>query len=255
MSTGADAADQVVNMSLQGVKIVAEITGEGAKNLATYLYAVLKDQKRTRGKIRLEGLLRSGKELKVFAVRTEDLPRFSKEAKRYGVLYCALRDKMDKDGMCDIMVRAEDAGKINRIVERFSLATVDTAAIKTEIEKSRNEKTAQIKDKPSDKDVDAVLDELMGGENNKQQDQRNPTIAAPEKSIPSEPSLQSKKALTEGTERHSIREELRTIKAEQKQKAVEPEPKAVAKPRARIDTTPQSNKPKRSKNKSKKELT
>ena len=48
MSMNADAADQVVSMSLQGVKVIAEITGEGAKNLATYLYAVLKDQKRTR---------------------------------------------------------------------------------------------------------------------------------------------------------------------------------------------------------------
>jgi hypothetical protein len=62
----------------------------------------------------LEGLLRSGKELKVFAVRNEDLNKFAMEAKRYGVLYCALRDKKSLDGMCDIMVRAEDASKINR---------------------------------------------------------------------------------------------------------------------------------------------
>ena len=96
-------------------------------------------------------------------MKTEDLPRFSKEAKRYGVLYCALRDKKDKDGMCDIMVRADDAGKINRIVERFSLATVDTAAIKTEIEKSRAEKAEPIRETPADKNVDAFLDELMGG--------------------------------------------------------------------------------------------
>ena len=68
-------------------------------------------------------------------MRTEDLLKFSKEAKRYGILYCALRDKNDKDGMSDIMVRAEDAGKINRIVERFSLATVDTG-----FNKNRNRK-------------------------------------------------------------------------------------------------------------------
>lgn len=253
MSTSADAADQVVSMSLQGLKVVAEITGEGAKDLATYLYAVLKDQKRTRGKIRLEGLLRSGKELKVFAVKTEDLPKFSKEAKRYGVLYCALRDKKDKDGMCDIMVRAEDAGKINRIVERFSLATVDTATIKTEIEQSRAEKTEPIKDSPADKDVDAFLDELMDGNKTKQQDQPNPTTATPAKSPPSELSSQSKKVKTDGDERPSIREELRTIKAEQKQKAVEPERRIEGKPRDSTHTMPQSSEPKRSKNKTKKE--
>lgn len=252
MSTSADAADQVVSMSLQGVKVIAEITGVGAKNLATYLYAVLKDQKRTRGKIRLEGLLRSGKQLDVFAVKTEDLPRFTKEAKRYGILYCALRDKKDKDGMCDIMVRAEDGSKINHIVERFSLSTVDTAAIKTEIEKSRAEKTEPVKDSPADKNVDAFIDELLGRESAKKQETPNPTTAAPGKSTQSEPSLQSKEAKTEGAERHSIREELRTIKADQKQKAVEPERQAEKKPRGSKHNTHQSSGQKRSKNTSKK---
>ncbi|MCD9023491.1 PcfB family protein [Cohnella sp. NL03-T5] len=127
-------------MSLRGIEVMAKISGEGAKHLAVYLFAALQGQKRTRGRIRLESLLRSGKELKVFAVRNEDLPTFCQEAKRYGVLYCALRDKKNVDGLCDVMVRAEDASKINRIVERFKLATVDTASIKQEIVKSRNEK-------------------------------------------------------------------------------------------------------------------
>lgn len=140
MSSGTEAADQVVSMSLRGIEVMAKISGEGAKHLAVYLFAALQGQKRTRGRIRLESLLRSGKELKVFAVRNEDLPTFCKEAKRYGVLYCALRDKKNVDGLCDVMVRAEDASKINRIVERFKLATVDTASIKQEIVKSRSEK-------------------------------------------------------------------------------------------------------------------
>jgi hypothetical protein len=52
----------MVNMSLKGIEVVAKISGAGAKNIATYLYAVLRDQKKTKGKPRLEGLLRSGKE-------------------------------------------------------------------------------------------------------------------------------------------------------------------------------------------------
>lgn len=140
MSSGTEAADQVVSMSLRGIEVMAKISGEGAKHLAVYLFAALQGQKQTRGRIRLENLLRSGKELKVFAVRNEDLPTFCKEAKRYGVLYCALRDKKNVDGLCDVMVRAEDASKINRIVERFKLATVDTASIKQEIVKTRSEK-------------------------------------------------------------------------------------------------------------------
>lgn len=162
MSSGNEAADQVVNMSLRGIEVMAKISGEGAKHLAVYLFAALQGQKRTRGRIRLESLLRNGKELKVFAVRNEDLPTFCKEAKRYGVLYCALRDKKNVDGLCDVMVRAEDASKINRIVERFKLATVDTASIKQEIVKSRSENQPEER-KEMTQELEQVPTTLEGG--------------------------------------------------------------------------------------------
>lgn len=113
-------------MSLEGTEVALKITEAGAKNLAVLLYAVLKEEKKTRGKARLTSLLRSGRELKVFPVRNADLNRFTKEAKRYGILYCVLADKEKKDpnGVADVIARAEDAPKINRIVERFLLATV-----------------------------------------------------------------------------------------------------------------------------------
>ena len=106
-----EAADQVVNMSLKGIEMAAKISGLGAKNIAVYLYAVLNDQKKTKGKARLSGMLKSGKQLKIFAVKKEDLAAFVREAKKYGVLYAVLKDKNDIDGMCDIMVRAEDGVK------------------------------------------------------------------------------------------------------------------------------------------------
>lgn len=85
-------------------------------------------------------MLKDGRSLKVFSVRKEDLSIFVREAKRYGILYATLKDKKDLDGMCDIMVRSEDGAKINRIIERFHLASLDIADIKTEIlqEKSEN---------------------------------------------------------------------------------------------------------------------
>ena len=140
-----EAADQVVNMSLKGIEMAAKISGVGAKNIAVYLYAVLNDQKKTKGKARLSGMLKSGKQLKIFAVKKEDLAAFVREAKKYGVLYAVLKDKNDIDGMCDIMVRAEDGAKINRIVERFRFATVDMAEVKTEIIKNKEDQTNEKK--------------------------------------------------------------------------------------------------------------
>ena len=141
MNTSGDAAESIVRMSLQGLEVAVRLSGSGAKNIAALMIAILKDQKQTKGKTRLTNMLKSGKELKVFTVKEEDLRKFTEEAKRYGVLFCALKSRgKSVDGMVDIMVRAEDASKINRIVDRFNLATVDTASIKSEIQKSKDSK-------------------------------------------------------------------------------------------------------------------
>ena len=140
MNYSGEAAEQVVRMTLEGTEVAAKITGAGAKEVAKLLYAVLRDQTKTKGKTRLANMLRTGKELKVFAVKDEDLAKFCTQAKQYGVLYCVLKDRDAKDGITDVMVRAEDASKINRIFERFKLATVDMAAVKTEITKAKEKK-------------------------------------------------------------------------------------------------------------------
>lgn len=49
MNTSGEAADQVVRMSLEVGEAALKITGAGAKQLAVILYAVLKEQKKTKG--------------------------------------------------------------------------------------------------------------------------------------------------------------------------------------------------------------
>ena len=120
--------------------MTARITGEGAKQVAILLYALLKDQKRTRGKTTISNLLRSGSELKVFAVRDQDLEKFCRQAKEYGILYCVLKDKDANDGITEIMVKAEQAGQVNRIFERYNLTTVDMASVRSEIERAVQER-------------------------------------------------------------------------------------------------------------------
>lgn len=142
MNPGGDAAEQVVRMSLEGVEVAARITGTGAKNIAILLAAVLKEEQKTRGKARMTNMLKSGKELKVYSIRQKDLKTFAKEAKRYGVLYCVLKDKNSKDGdaVVDVMARADDASKIQRITERFRFDTVDRATVIGEIAKEKGAK-------------------------------------------------------------------------------------------------------------------
>ena len=188
MNTGADAADQIVKMSLEGVEVAAKITGAGAKELAVLLCALLKDQSQTSGKARLGNMLRSGKELKVFAVKTEDLRKFCEAAKQYGVLYCVLKDKNATDGLTDIMVRAEDASKINRIFERFQLATVDVGQIQQELERLYGQQAAQ-PDHRTEEGATQLLNELL-----KKPDRENPPPARTAAPHPSGPSSVSREA-------------------------------------------------------------
>ena len=216
-------------------------------------------------------MLRSGKELKVFAVKDSDLKLFCREAKKYGVLYCVLKDRDATDGLTDIMARAEDAGKINRIIERFGLATVDMAQVKQEIEQSRVERRMDAPETPAvepaagvdtpqepmteremdgfldamlapapehgpavperddpDRDLDEFLKAARGASSAREEGRtENPTVGRTEKSRLSEPTSKPKEAAEPGIPdplerpRPSVRQALKEIRTEQKQRAEE----------------------------------
>lgn len=249
MNYSGEAAEQVVRMSLNGVEVAAKISGKAAERLAVMLYAILRDQKKTRGKIRLSNMLKSGKELKVFAVKDDELQRFCVEAKKYGVLYCVLKDRDASDGLTDIMVRAEDAGKTNRIFERFGLATIDMGSVKTDIQQRRedishaNGESEPEQHRSIDNKLDEYLDRVVGAEQHvpaEKEAEGNPTVAQTVKSRQSEPSSKSEKERNDvgvrdshDGSRRSVREELKEIREEQRQKSetkIAPELQHIAPP-------------------------
>ncbi len=271
MNTGGEAAEQIVRMSLEGFEVAVKITGAGAKNIAILLYSILKEEKKTKGKARLTSMLRSGKELKVFTVRKGDLQKFTQEAKKYGVLYCVLTDRKNKDpnAEVDVIARAEDASKISRIVERFNLASVDTTSIVQEAEKSQDRKAVsqEGKDGQPEPDIgvqekagkDKLLDTLMGKPVQKEENAPNPSVAKTEKSPLSEPISEQPKKSAEGatmtkTEKPSVREELRKIKESRKEQeadasAVGREKSSDKAKKQRVGKTEHKQPPKRKKSK------
>ena len=243
----SESAEAVVKMTLEGIDVAVRITGRIAERVAMYLLAKSKETKTTKGKTSLNNMLKSGSPLKIFTLKREELEQFHKETKKYGVLYTALIDKKqtDLDGMVDIMVRAEDAPKINRIVERFKLSAVDIASIKTEIEndkikemikdakergidvKSDEEKLVEdVMSKPIDKeegkvqdisDEEMLVDDVMSKlQEESENDIENPKLGETEKSPLSEPSLENKKDLgvASDNKKPSVRKLLNRIKNE-----------------------------------------
>lgn len=224
MSVNGDVSEQVVRLSLEGFEVLARLTGSGAKNVSAMIYTIMKDKKPTKGKTKLNNMLRAGKPLKIFTIKQTDLKTFSKESKNYGISYCALVDKnhQDLDGMVDIMVKEEDASRINRIVERFKLTTVDTARMETVVTKSIDDREVQKKEKGvQEKSKEEQLKDVLAQKpiQKEQIIQENFNVAKTEKSPQSEPSSTTSKmqeGVSKGMKKPSVKKELAELKVEAK---------------------------------------
>ncbi len=269
MNHSGDAAEQIVRLSLEGIEVAARITGTAAKELATFIVAALKNESgnlKLKGKARMASMLKSGKSLEIFSVKNSDLQKFMQGAKQYGIVYCVLRDRknaLNGDGMSDILVKADDAPKISRVVERFKFATVDMAKIEREIVNAKAEKAQAGAGQPAPdvSDTEKLLNDLLGTDEGKTAPDKqpepqqadaakttpakeppvNPEKARTEKPLPSEPILESRSKSAEGTlnKKPSVRGEIRDIKAARQAKEEAGTPKrenTAAKPKANTST-------------------
>lgn len=199
MNTSGDAAEQIVRLSLEGMEVTAKLTGTAAKHIAIILLSVLKQEHKTRGKARLTSMIKSGKELKVFAIPQHDLKTFVEHAKQYGVLYCVLKDKnnTEPNAIVDVIARAEDAAKIQRIFDRFEIGSVQPVTPDNSIEST----------------------EPMVTKNTGNKEKSDPFVEMGEKKSPSAENLES--VNMQDSKKESVREKINKYKHRQRR----PQPK------------------------------
>lgn len=141
MYNGGEAADQMVSYSFKGGEVLLRLTGDGAKHLAIYLTNLLKQGGPSKGKTTLKRMIADGKELSVQRIDAGQIPYFNEMAKKYGVMFVAVKDAKTVDGKCDIMFRTEDSARVSRIFDRLAISEhPDVAHIKSEILRSKVEK-------------------------------------------------------------------------------------------------------------------
>ena len=231
MSVSSESAEQLVKLCIDQSEFALKIAGRATEDIIKALYAVSKDTSKTKGKARLKKMLKSDRELNIFTINKDDMKIFAKEAKSYGVLYCALINKHNKniDGVVDVLVRAEDAPKINRIVDRFNLNTLDKAKIITEQLTKEFEQNQQdnkdISENAPDKGYegknvdDNMIDDIFSKPMQKGENSL-PLESKTEINHQSENFSKEKNLQEEGTAKHikgrSVREELQEIKEEMK---------------------------------------
>ena len=119
MSQGSDAAEQMVKETMIISETAAKLAGLGAKNLAVLLTLYLREEHQLKGETNLKKLLKEGREIRVFCLDKDNLAEFKQHAKDYGIVYSALKQKNDDSRIVDVLVKAEDTPRVNRILEKM----------------------------------------------------------------------------------------------------------------------------------------
>ena len=117
MDTSGEAADLVVKESIQLTEASIKLLAAGSKNLAAFLYALAKDNKKLVGKTSMNRLLREGKELKSFCIKEEDFAEFRKYA-RPNVLFAAVQDTKANDGLVALVTNTDFVPQVNLFMQR-----------------------------------------------------------------------------------------------------------------------------------------
>ena len=223
MNYGSEPADQVVRYTLEGAEVALKLSGLAAKNFAVFAYAVLKDQKKTKGKTRLVRMLKEQRPLKFFTVPSGQMREFAQEAKKRGLLFVPIRNKQNP-GEIELVVFADDAAKVNRVMDRLNLDFVKSQAGEAQVDKAmESDKPAPVQTESVAMEGGPVEFEVGGMEDefsvpDRQEPAENFTLEGPEKN-PSGNSSPSKDGspISPGP-KPSVKKELQEIRKEQAEK-------------------------------------
>ena len=127
MSDEISQAIQIIRLEFDGLRFGMDVTGgtvKQAKNLAVFIYALLTREKIQR-KTSLKKMLSKDGSLQVLKIREEDMKKFKKLAKKYGILYSKLPDINKSDGMTEVLFHTEATPRINTLIEKLGNGSIE----------------------------------------------------------------------------------------------------------------------------------
>lgn len=127
MSDEISQAIQIIRLEFDGLRFGMDVTGgtvKQAKNLAVFIYALLTREK-IQGKTSLKKMLSKNGSLQVLKIREEDMKKFKKLAKKYGILYSKLPDINKSDGMTEVLFHTEATPRINTLIEKLGNGSIE----------------------------------------------------------------------------------------------------------------------------------
>ena len=127
MADEISQAIQIIRLEFDGLRFGMDVTGgtvKQAKNLAVFIYALLTREK-IQGKTSLKKMLSKDGSLQVLKIREEDMKKFKKLAKKYGILYSKLPDINKSDGMTEVLFHTEATPRINTLIEKLGNGSIE----------------------------------------------------------------------------------------------------------------------------------
>ena len=127
MSDEISQAIQIIRLEFDGLRFGMDITGgtvKQAKNLAVFIYALLTREK-LQGKTSLKKMLSKDGSLQILKIREEDMKKFKKLAKKYGILYSKLPDINKSDEMTEVLFHTEATPRINTLIEKLGSGSIE----------------------------------------------------------------------------------------------------------------------------------
>ena len=99
MDVSAEAADLVVKEGIQATESAVKLAGSAMKNVAALLLALQRQDNKVIGKTTAKRLARDPAPAEVIPLKKEDMRRFKKLAKEYGILYFFAQKKGNESGV------------------------------------------------------------------------------------------------------------------------------------------------------------
>ena len=119
MSTGGEAADQMVRMMLSGSEIAIRLSGSALKNMLALTMALAKQNKRLSGKVNMTRMLRETRDLRLFPMTPEQYQAFRRHARKQRLLFSAISDRDGKGRLIDVVMPVTELDRANMIFERI----------------------------------------------------------------------------------------------------------------------------------------
>ena len=120
MSEIADAV-QIIRVTYDGIEIAMKMGSASIRSMqkALDLIVGMLEHEKAMGKTNLKGLLAKGGDIQVLSFADEDLKKFRKLAKKYGILYSEMPDAGRDDGLTEVMFHSEAAPRMRMMSKKL----------------------------------------------------------------------------------------------------------------------------------------